>query len=132
MADRDVISDAQWERIAPLLPTDAGKRGGRYRDHRLVVAAIVWKFRTGSPWQDLPEGFGPWQTAWKRHATWSRDGTWQRLVTALQVEADAAGEVDWLVGVDSTIVRAHQHAAGPRGGRGDGVELQESGLRRAG
>jgi len=114
MDDRAVISDEQWERVAPLLPTDRGKRGGRYRDHRTVVEAIVWKYRTGSPWRDLPERFGPWQTAWKRHTTWSRDGTWRRMVTALQTAADAAGELEWLVGVDSSIVRAHHHAAGGR------------------
>lgn len=87
----------------------------------------MWKYRTGSPWRDLPERFGPWQTAWKRQATWSRDGTWQRLVTALQAEADEAGELDWLVGVDSTIVRTHQHAAGARPVRGGCVESHKSG-----
>ncbi len=85
-----------------------------------MVSAIVWKYRTGSPWRDLPERFGPWQTAWKRHATWSRDGTWDRVVAAVQAQVDAAGDLDWLVGVDSTIVRAHQHAAGARPVRGAG------------
>ena len=89
----------------------------------MVVEAIVWRLRTGSPWRELPERFGPWQTAWKRHATWSRDGTWQRLLTALQAQADAAGDLDWLVGVDATLVRVHQHAAGAR--RGGSVESQE-------
>jgi len=63
MNDRDVISDATWDRIAPLLPSDKHRRGRRFRDHRVVVSAIVWKYRTGSPWRDLPQRFGPWQTA---------------------------------------------------------------------
>jgi transposase len=124
MDDRDVISDAAWARIGPLLPSDAGRRGRRFRDHRLVVEAIVWKYRTGSPWRDLPRRFGPWQTAWKRHATWSGDGTWERVVTAVQADADAAGALDWLVGVDSTLVRAHQHAGGAHRVKGGRVESQ--------
>ena len=131
MNDRDVISDAQWARIEPLLPSAAGRRGGRYRDHRVVVEGIVWRYRTGSPWRDLPQRYGPWQTVWKRHATWSRDGTWARLLTAVQAQADAVGELDWLVGVDSTLVRVHHHAAGARDVRGGGVESQPS-LRRTG
>lgn len=93
----------------------------------MVVEGIVWKYRTGSPWRDLPERFGPWQTAWKRHAVWSGDGTWQRVVTAVQADADAAGELDWLVGVDATLVRVHQHAAGARAVRGGWVESQVAG-----
>lgn len=111
MDNRDVIGDAAWAMVAPLLPVSAGKRGRPYRDHRTVVEAIVWKYRTGAPWRDLPERFGPWQTAWKRHAKWSRDGTWQRVWQALQANADDAGELDWLVAVDSSLVRVHQHAA---------------------
>ena len=112
MNNRRVISDRALAKIEPLLPVSTGKRGGQYRDHRVVVEAIAWKYRTGSPWRDLPrERFGPWQTAWKRHAKWSRDGTWQRVFEALQAEADAGGELDWLVTVDTSIVRVGQHAA---------------------
>lgn len=114
MSDRDVITDEAWVFIAPLLPDSTGRRGGQWRDHRQVIEGIAWRYRTGSPWRDLPARFGPWQTAWKRHNQWSADGTWQRLVTAAQTHADAAGDLDWLVAVDSTIVRAHQHAAGAR------------------
>ena len=108
------ISDAAWSRIESLLPSSDGKRGGRWRDHRQVIEAVAWRYRTGSPWRDLPEVFGPWQTAWKRLDRWSGDGTWERLVTALQADADATGELDWVTSVDSTVVRAHQHAAGAR------------------
>jgi transposase len=79
-----------------------------------VIEGIAWRYRTGAPWRDVPEEFGPFQTRWQRHDEWSRDGTWERLVTAVQADADAAGELDWLVSVDSTVVRAHQHAAGAR------------------
>jgi len=114
MTRTGVLSDEAWDRIEPLLPSSAGLRGGRWRNHRQVIEAIAWRYRTGAPWRDLPEEFGPFQTIWKRHDRWSRDGTWERLVTAVQSDADAAGELDWLVSVDSTVVRAHQHAAGAR------------------
>ena len=67
-------------------------------------------------WRDLPAEFGPWQTVWKRLARWSADGTWERLLQAVQADADAAGELDWVSSVDSTNTRAHQHAAGARQG----------------
>lgn len=118
----DVISDEQWAWIAPLLPSSAGKRGGQWRDHRQVLAGIAWKFRTGAPWRDLPGEYGPWQTAWKRHNLWSADGTYDRLVSAAQARADADDQIDWLVGVDSSLVRAHQHAAGARHHTGGSVE----------
>jgi transposase len=111
MNNRHVINDRTWKLVEPLLPVSTGKRGGPYREHRPVVEGIVWKYRTGAPWRDLPERFGPWQTVWKRHAKWSKDGTWQRVWQALQAQADAAGDLEWLVSVDSSLVRVHQHAA---------------------
>lgn len=114
MTRNGLIRDEVWERIEALLPSSRGRRGGRWRDHRQVMEAVAWRYRTGSPWRDLPAEFGPFQTIWKRHDRWSRDGTWERLVAAAQADADAAGELDWLVSVDSTVVRAHQHAAGAR------------------
>lgn len=97
------ISDAAWAVIAPLLPP-AGQARGRWRDHRQVLEGIVFKFRTGLPWRDLPERFGPWQTVHGRFA---------RLFTAAQTRA----EVDWLVAIDSTIARAHQHTAAKGGSK---------------
>ncbi len=79
-----------------------------------MIEAIAWRFRTGSPWRDLPAEFGPWQTAWKRLTRWTRDGTWERLLRAVQADGDAAGELDWVTSIDSSVVRAHQHAAGAR------------------
>ena len=72
------------------------------------------RFRTVCRWRDVPCEFGAWQTRWQRHDRWSTDGTWQRVVEALQAQADAVGELDWTVTVDSSVVRAHQHAAGAR------------------
>ena len=89
-------------------------RCGRWRDHRQVIDGILRRVRTGVHWRDLTERFGPWKTAYERHRLWSADGTWERLLQQLQAAADAAGEIDWDVSVDSTIVRAHQHAAGAR------------------
>lgn len=70
--------------------------------------------RSGVHWRDLPERFGPWKTVYERHRLWSADGTWERLLQQAQAQADAAGEVDWGIAVDSTIVRTHHHAAGAR------------------
>ncbi|WP_428837660.1 IS5 family transposase [Streptomyces olivaceiscleroticus] len=108
------LTDAQWARIEPLLPDRTPKRGGRWRDHRQVIDAIAFKYRTGTPWMDLPEHFGSWKGAHNRLRMWAADGTWQRIFTALLAQADAEGDLDWVVAVDSTIVRAHQHAAGAR------------------
>jgi transposase len=79
-----------------------------------VIEAISWKYRTGSPWRELPEQFGPWQTAYERLTRWSADGTWARLLARAQADADAAGELDWLIAADFTLVRVHQHGATAR------------------
>lgn len=79
-----------------------------------MIDGILHRVRTGVQWRDLPERFGPWKTVYERHRLWSADGTWDRLLRQVQAEADAAGEIDWDISVDSTIVRAHQHAAGAR------------------
>ncbi|MFF7079013.1 IS5 family transposase [Streptomyces lavendulae] len=85
-----------------------------WRDHRQVIDGILHRVRTGVPWRDLPERFGPWKTVYERHRLRSADGTWEHLLQQIQAPADAAGDVDWDVSVDSTSVRAHQHAAGAR------------------
>jgi putative transposase len=88
-------------------------------DHRLMLEAIVWRFRTGCPWRDLPEQFGPWKTVWKYHHRFSFDGTYQRMLDAVAGWFEIVPDTDdpdelvkRLISVDSTIVRAHQHAAG--------------------
>jgi len=109
-----VLTDAQWARIEDLMPSSDGKRGKRFRDHRQVVEGIIYRFRCGIAWRDLPASFGPWQTVWKRHRRFSTDGTWDAIHARLLAEADAAGDLDWQVSVDSTVVRAHQHATNTR------------------
>ncbi len=113
MGSRSDLTDAQWERLEPLLPVSNG-RCGRWRDHRQVVNGVLYRIRTGVQWRDLPERYGPWKTVHERHRRWSADGTWEMLLRRVQAEADAAGEIDWDVSVDSTSVRAHHHAAGAR------------------
>ncbi len=113
MVGRGEVTDTAWAAIAPLLP-DNGGRGQQWRDHRQVINGILWKLRTGAPWRDLPERYGPWRTAYARFVRWQQDGTWDRLLTHVQATSDAVGEVEWEVSVDSTVIRAHQHAAGAR------------------
>ncbi|MGI5380534.1 IS5 family transposase [Streptomyces sp. CA-251387] len=108
------LTDAQWARIEPLLPDRTPKRGGRWRDHREVIDAIAFKFQTGTQWVHLPEKYGNWRGVYNRLRMWAVDGTWERVFTALMAQADADDDLNWAVSVDSTIVRAHQHAAGAR------------------
>jgi transposase len=110
MSREALLSDAAWARIESLMPSSDGQRGRPFRDHRQVVEGIIYRFRTGVAWRDLPTAFGPQQTVAKRHRRFSADGTWDKILARLIAEADAAGQVDWTVSVDSTINRAHQHA----------------------
>jgi transposase len=116
--ERHELSEAQWERLRPLLPPH--RRAGRGRpakDHRLIVNAILWRLATGAPWRDLPERYGSWRTVYSRFRRWQRAGVWERVLAALQAEADAAGDLDWALHfLDGTTVRAHQHAAGAKKG----------------
>ncbi|WP_438948606.1 IS5 family transposase [Streptomyces atratus] len=110
---RGDLTDAQWERLEPLLPP-IPKMGRPPRDRRQVFDGIWWRARTGSPWRDVPERYGPWGTAYAVFRRWQIDATWSRILTKLQVKADADGHIEWEVSVDSTVCRAHQHAAGAR------------------
>ncbi len=113
MRDRE-LTDDQWAALAPHLPPQRGVTGRPAKDHRTVVEAILWRLRTGAPWRDLPERYGPWRTVYDRFVRWQRDGTWDRLLAHVQTKSDAVGEVEWEVSIDSTSIRAHQHAAGAR------------------
>lgn len=143
MVRQGQISDEFWAVVEPLLPTSEGRRGRPWADHRLVLEGICWRYRTGSPWRDVPEEFGPWKTVWKRHFRWSTDGTYQQIMDAVQdagmVDDTVDEDIERLLAVDATIVRAHQHAAGARqdsvttevseqlpGHTGGFIELQES------
>lgn len=112
MPGRGELTEAAWRQIEPLLPANGG-RGGQWSDHRTVINAILWKLRTGAPWRDLPERYGSWKTAHERLRRWTADGTWDKVFAAAQVRDDGI-PVEWTVSVDSSVVRAHQHAAGAR------------------
>src|SRR6478672_11386449 len=109
MLRRHAISDEQWDRIKDLLPGRPGIRGRTALDNRLFVDAVLWMAKTGAPWRDLPERFGPWNSAFRRFSRWSKSGVWARISRALGGEPD----LDKLI-LDSTIVRAHVHAAGAK------------------
>ena len=105
--DRLVLSDAAWERMAPLIIGRPDQKGSTGRDNRMFVEGVLWIVRTGSPWRDLPEVFGEWNSVFRRFSRWSRKGVWWRIFEAMSDDPD----FEYLI-VDSTIVRAHQHAAG--------------------
>jgi transposase len=111
---RGDLTEAQWAVLEPLLPR--GKKPGRppVRSKRKLIDGIRFRTRTGIPWRDLPERYGPWQTVYTLFRRWQRDGTWHRIFEQLQARADAEGLITWDVSVDSTVARAHQHAAGAR------------------
>jgi transposase len=115
---RHELTDEEWAAIEPFLPPQ--RIGGKPRvDDRRLLNAMVFRSRTGLAWRDLPERYGPWQTVYTRFRRWATDGTFDRLLAGVQARAEAAGAVDWLVSIDATIVRAHQHAAGGRRGATD-------------
>ncbi|MFK0258600.1 transposase [Streptomyces sp. NPDC090445] len=99
MIRRHELSDAEWDLIRPLLPRPVM---GRPRlDDRTVLNGIVWKFRTGVAWRDVPDRYGLWTTLHTRFRRWAADGTFDRMLTAAQAQADAADDIDWLVSIDS-------------------------------
>jgi transposase len=115
MHDRHDLTDEQFALLEPLLPDRTPRRGGQWVDHRLVIDGVLWRTRTGSPWRDLPASYGKWKTVYNRHRLWSADGTWARVLAGLRRDCDRDGaQQEWTVGVDATVVRAHQHAAGAR------------------
>jgi putative transposase len=112
MKRRHEISDEQWALIEPLLPGRKGDPGRSGDDNRQFVDAIVWIAKTGAPWRDLPERFGNWNSVFQRYNRWCKRGVWQRVLEVLGGDPD----LEHLL-LDSTIVRAHQHAAGAKKGR---------------
>lgn len=114
MLDRHDLTDEEWARLEPLLPDRTPRRGGRWADHRAVINAVMWRTRTGSPWRDLPGEYGQWTTVYNRHRRWSADGTWAAVLDELRRGADGDSGAEWSVGIDSSVSRAHQHAAGAR------------------
>ncbi|GAA3473653.1 hypothetical protein GCM10018965_082060 [Nonomuraea roseola] len=110
---RHDLTDEEWERLLPLLPVNP-RQGGRWADHRTVINGVFFRVRTNITWRDLPPWYGNWKTVYNRHRRWSMDGTWEKILDGLRAGCDAAEGEDWTLSVDSTVVRAHQHAAGVR------------------
>ncbi len=107
MSRRYALRDDQWERIEPLLPGREGTVGVTAKDNRLFVEAVLYRFRAGIPWRDLPERFGDFRVVHTRFSRWAKSGVWKRVFEHLASEADNEYAM-----IDSTIVRAHQHSAG--------------------
>ena len=103
------LGEDQWERIKSLLPGSKGQVGRPAADNRLFVEAVLYRYRVGLPWRELPKGYGDWKNVHRRFSRWSRSGVWERVFEHLSAEADNQYAM-----IDSTIVRAHQHSAGAR------------------
>ena len=116
------LTDAQWERIAPLVPGKEGDPGRSGEDNRLFLEAVLWVARTGAPWRDLPQDLGHWNSVWRRFRRWALKGRFERLFEALSGEPDFEYAI-----IDGTIVRVHQHGTGARGG----LKIRPSGARGA-
>lgn len=108
---RYALRDDQWERIKDLLPGREGTVGVTAKDNRLFVEAVLYRYRAGIPWRDLPERFGDFRVVHTRFSRWSRTGVWERVFKHLAKDADNEYAM-----IDATIVRAHQHSAGAKGG----------------
>jgi len=108
---RRELKDAQWARIEKLVPGKEGDKGRHGADNRWFVDAVLWIARTGSPWRDLPPEFGNWSSQFQRFRRWAKKGVWESLFKALAEDPD----LEYLI-IDASIVRAHQHAAGAKGG----------------
>jgi transposase len=115
MGNRGDLTNEQWERIEPLLPQAKTRRGRPVQAHRKLLNGMVWVLRTGAPWRDMPERYGKWTTVYSRFQRWRKSGVWDRMFAELQTILDVESNVDWEIHlIDSTTVRAHQHAAGAK------------------
>jgi transposase len=121
--DRSVLSDAQWERIAALLPGKPGDPGRCGADNRGFVEAVLWIVRTGAPWRDLDEKFGNWNSVFRRFRRWALKGVFEAVFRQLSGDPDFEYAI-----IDGTIVRVHQHGTGARGG----LKIRRSVARAAG
>ncbi len=109
---RGDLTDSEWHILNPLLP-DRGDRGPPISDKRRMVNGILWVLRTGAPLRDMPERYGNWNSVFVRFTRWSKIGVWD---AAFETLASLGPPGDKEHAIDSTIVRAHQHAAGVKGG----------------
>ncbi len=111
MTGRYALRDDQWEKIKDLLPGREGYVGVTAKDNRLFVEAVLYRYRAGIPWRDLPIGFGDFRVLHTRFSRWAKTGVWEQVFHHLADDADNEYAM-----IDSTIVRAHQHSAGAKGG----------------
>lgn len=112
---RHHLTDEQWAKVQPHLPPRAPGAGRPRKDDRLILDGLLWLTRTSSPWRDLPPDYGPWRTVYSRFYRWRQAGVWERLFAAV-VDATQEADLSEVLFVDGSSVRAHQHAAGARGG----------------
>ena len=120
---RAVLTETQYERVAPLLPGKEGDPGRTGANNRLFLEAVLWIARTGSPWRDLPEHFGHWNSIWRRFRRWALKGVFERVFNSLSDDPD----FEYVI-IDGTIVRVHQHGTGAKGG----LKIRPSAAPRAG
>ena len=119
---RGLMPDKEWAFFKPFVTVSGPKRGRPAGNHRLVLDGVFWIARTGAPWRDLPDHFGNWNSVYQQFRRWSVSGLWDAMLEALNATGAAQSSVQM---IDSTIVRAHQHAAGAKGG----LKLKISGAR---
>ncbi len=119
--ERFVINDRSWALIEPLVPGKKGDPGATGRDTRLFLEAVLWRVRVGGPWRDLPEGFGEWNSVFRRFRRWAKKGVFQRILEAVSDDPDFE-----YVLIDGTIVSVHQKASGAKGG----LSIRPSGVRK--
>ena len=113
MLKRYELTDQEWEQIAPLIPSNKGKRGRPPKDDRLMLNAMVWLARSGASWRDLPERYGPYSSVYSRFRKWIDDGILDNIFRVLSLESEL-----YELSIDASIVQAHQHSAGAKkGGR---------------
>jgi len=113
MAHRHEVTDEQWTLVEPLVTLPSAKTGRPRREAREMLNGALWILRTGAPWRDLPERYGPWQTVYEYFNLWRSDGTYDRVLEALQIRLDRDGQIDWdLWCIDGSNVRASRAAAG--------------------
>lgn len=115
MGNRGDLTNEQWEQIELLLPKAKTKRGRPAQNHRQLLNGILWVLRTGAPWRDMPDRYGKWTTIYSRFQRWRKAAIWDKMFAELQTTLDVKSNVDWEIHfIDSTTVRAHQHAAGAK------------------
>jgi transposase len=120
--DRVILSDEQWERVAPHLPGKKGDPGRTAADNRLFLESVLWIARVGAPWRDLPETFGNWNSVFQRFRRWALKGVFDRRFRLLSDDPDFEYAL-----IDGTIIRVHQHATGAKGG----LKIRRSAVRAA-